>query len=198
MKDYGVHAWDQAEFDVEGVKAHVGLPKDGMYNYNAFYMYYHMYRVGQLVKRSGIHYSGILHLRADMIFEEDMYVAPLLLPDTLYTTDVRDCGMFETNLFYGTTDTILKFFSIYECLDAYKTEGKPIFNQTATFFHHTNTLPLNRVEFKLSYKLVAQSERWSACISPHGQRTDQTSSANWSRRGISDWSPQQQGSAGNL
>jgi hypothetical protein len=153
LKDYGVRACDQAEFDVEAVKAHVGLPKDGMYNYNAFYMYYHMYRVGQLVKQSGIHYSGILYLRADMIFQEDMYVAPTLDPDTLYTTDLRDCDMFETNLFYGTTETVLKFFSIYLCLDKYKNEEKPLFNSTALFFHHMNALPLRRVEFKLTYKL---------------------------------------------
>jgi hypothetical protein len=156
VKDYDVRTWDQAEFDIETLKSLIGLPmKDGMYNYNAFYMYYHMYRIGKLVKNSGIHYSGILYLRADMIFEEDMYVAPMLEDNTLYTTDVRDCDMFETNLFYGTTESILRFFSLYEILDKYRNEGRAILHQTATFFYHMNQLNLGRVEFKLSYQLEA-------------------------------------------
>jgi hypothetical protein len=152
-EEYDVRCWDQAEFNVEGVRPLVRLPTEtGIFNYNALYMYYHMRRVLRLVQDSGTHYDAILYLRADIFYDTPFNYAEHLEKNTLYCPDLRDCGSFNDQTFYGDVDTMTRIFSVYDVVSEYDASGIPVLHAAITLHHHMVKLGITRIEFPLPYR----------------------------------------------
>jgi glycosyltransferase involved in cell wall biosynthesis len=115
-------------------------------------------------------YDGILYLRADMMFEEDIVITSPMEPGTLYSTTYRDCGIFNDQIFYGTTQTMLQMLTIYEKIDLYHTEGVNILHAGIALKHHMDTQQIKLHEFPMAYTLdknrrVGNWERYD--LPPH-------------------------------